>query len=270
MSLLSGVRFTVAYNDLREWIAALDRAGELRRIKVEADPILEITEIADRVSKAGRSGQSALKSYSEPGGPALLFESIKGQPGAKVLINQFGSAKRMKLALGVDSLDEVAGRIHQFMDVKSPQGLLDKIKMLPMLAEMGKFFPKTVNGGACKEVIKKENASLLDFPVLQCWPKDGGRFITLPCVITRDPKSGKRNVGCYRMQVYDAKTAGMHWQRQKVGAEHYREAMRRAAAVSSSDRVKAGDSPARSAAVDVMARSGGGAIAATGNRPSGK
>jgi len=102
----------VAYNDLREWIAALERAGELRRIKVEADPILEITEIADRVSKAGRPGQSTLKSYNEPGGPALLFENIKVQAGAKVLINQFGSAKRMKLALGVESLDEVASRIH--------------------------------------------------------------------------------------------------------------------------------------------------------------
>ena len=96
--------------------------------------------------------------------------------------------------------------------------------MLPMLAEMGKFFPKTVSTGPCKEVIKRDNFSLLDFPILQCWPKDAGRFITLPCVITRDPKTGKRNVGMYRMQVYDERTTGMHWQRQKVGAEHYREA----------------------------------------------
>ena len=252
----------MAYNDLREWIAALERAGELRRIKVEVDPILEITEIADRVSKAGRADQPALKSYSEPGGPALLFENVKGQAGSKVLINQFGSAKRMQLALGVDSLDEIAGRIHQFMDVKSPQGLLDKIKMLPMLAEMGKFFPKTVTGGACKEVIKKDNASLLDFPVLQCWPKDAGRFITLPCVITRDPKTGKRNMGMYRMQIYDAKTAGMHWQRQKVGAEHYREAMRAAAA--------GGEAAGSAAAVDIMARSSGGSVLAEGPRPAGK
>src|SRR4051812_41626832 len=254
--------FTVAYNDLREWISALDRAGELRRIRVEVDPILEITEIADRVSKAGRAGQAALKSYSEPGGPALLFENIKGQPGSKVLINQFGSAKRMKLALGVDSLDEVAARIHQFMDVKSPQGLLDKIKMLPMLAEMGKFFPKTVANGSCKEVIKRDNASLLDFPVLQCWPKDAGRFITLPCVITRDPKTVKRNMGMYRMQIFDAKTAGMHWQRQKVGAEHYREAMRAAAA--------GGDAAGSSAAVDIMARSSGGSVLAEGPKPAGR
>jgi 4-hydroxy-3-polyprenylbenzoate decarboxylase len=252
----------VAYNDLRDWIAALERAGELRRIKVEVDPNLEITEIADRVSKAGRASQATLKTYSEPGGPALLFENIKGQPGSKVLINQFGSAKRMKLALGVDSLDEVAGRIHQFMDVKSPQGLLDKIKMLPMLAEMGKFFPKTVANGPCKEIVKKENASLLDFPVLQCWPKDAGRFITLPCVITRDPRTGKRNMGMYRMQIYDAKTAAMHWQRQKVGAEHYREAMRAVAA--------GGEAGGSSAAVDIMARSSGGSVLADGPRPAGK
>jgi 4-hydroxy-3-polyprenylbenzoate decarboxylase len=135
----------------------------------------------------------------------------------------------MNLALEVDSLDEVADRIRAFMDVKSPQGFLDKVKMLPMLAEMGKFFPKTVSTGPCKEVIKRDNFSLLDFPILQCWPKDAGRFITLPCVITRDPKTGKRNVGMYRMQVYDERTTGMHWQRQKVGAEHYREALRAAA-----------------------------------------
>ena len=134
----------------------------------------------------------------------------------------------MRLALGVESLDEIAARIHQFLDVKSPEGLLEKIKMLPMLAEMGKFFPKTVGSGPCKEVIRRDNFDLLHMPVLQCWPKDAGRFITLPCVITRDPRSGKRNVGMYRMQVYDARTAGMHWQRQKVGAEHYRDAMRAA------------------------------------------
>src|SRR3569832_870597 len=114
------------------------------------------------------------------------------------------------------------------MDVKSPQGFLDKVKMLPMLAEMGKFYPKTNSTGPCKEVVRNDNFSLDHFPVLQCWPKDGGRFITLPCVVTRDPKTGKRNVGMYRMQVYDEQTTGMHWQRQKVAAEHYRERMRAA------------------------------------------
>ncbi len=186
---------------------------------------------------------------------------MKGYPGSRVLINQFGPSAACGWRLEVDGLDEIAERIRGFMDVKSPQGFLDKVKMLPMLAEMGKFFPKTVSSGPCKEVIKRDNFSLLDFPILQCWPKDGGRFITLPCVITRDPKTGKRNVGMYRMQVYDERTTGMHWQRQKVAAEHYRDHMRMA-----SSNTEGG----RSAAVDIMARSSGGAALASGDRPSGK
>jgi 4-hydroxy-3-polyprenylbenzoate decarboxylase len=260
----------LAYDDLRDWIRALDRAGELKRIRTEADPILEITEIADRVSKSPvpveRRTPSSVQRGATPqlGGSALLFENLKGYPGAQLLINQFGSARRMQLALEVDALDEVADRIRGFMDVKSPQGFLDKVKMLPMLAEMGKFFPKTVATGSCKEVIKRDNFSLLDFPILQCWPKDGGRFITLPCVITRDPKTGKRNVGMYRMQIYDERTTGMHWQRQKVAAEHYRDHMRQSAQHD-------GDTGALSrAAVDIMARSSGGAMLAQGDRPSGK
>src|SRR6478672_8826631 len=216
-----------AFDDLRQWIAALDHAGELKKIKTEVDPILEITEIADRVSKG------AAKKYGKPGGPALLFENVKGANGIPVLINQFGSERRMQMALGVDSLDEIAERIRQLLNMKSPEGFLEKLKMLPMLADMGKFFPKTVASGPCKEVIKKKDFSLLDFPVLQCWPQDGGRFITLPCVITRDPKTGKRNVGMYRIQVYDSTSAGMHWQRQKVAAEHYRDMLRQGAAANS-------------------------------------
>ena len=245
----------MAYDDLRDWITALERAGELKRIRTEVDPILEITEITDRVSKSRLGKNGAM------GGPALLFENVKGYPGSRILINQFGSARRMNLALGVDTLDEIAERIRGFMDVKSPQGFLDKVKMLPMLAEMGKFFPKMVSSGPCKEVIKRDSFSLLDFPVLQCWPKDAGRFITLPCVVTRDPKSGKRNVGMYRMQVYDPKTAGMHWQRQKVGAEHYREMMRAAAK---------GTAANSSAEVDVMARTSGGSQLPETGLPSGR
>jgi 4-hydroxy-3-polyprenylbenzoate decarboxylase len=207
------------FDDLRQWIAALDRAGELKRIKTEVDPILEITEITDRVSKS-KTGT--------PGGPALLFETVKGYRGSPVLINQFGSDARMKLALGVKSFDEFGERIRMFMDVKSPQGFLDKLKMLPLLTEAAKFFPKTVPTGPCKEVIKRDNFSLLDFPILQCWPQDAGRFITLPCVTTRDPNSGKRNLGMYRLQVFDARTLGAHWQRQKIAAEHYRQALRNA------------------------------------------
>ncbi|MBW4026909.1 MAG: UbiD family decarboxylase [Acidobacteria bacterium] len=228
----------MAYDGLRDWIKALDKAGELKRVREEVDPILEIAEITDRASKAGKRGGA--KGYA-PGGPALLFEKVKGYPGGSVLMNQFGSERRMKLALGVDSLDEIAGRIRALLEVKSPEGLLEKLKMLPMLADIGKFFPKVIpnRDAPCKEVILRENFSVLDFPVLQCWPMDGGPFITLPCVITRDPKTGKRNVGMYRMQVYDGQTTGMHWQRQKVAAEHMREKLRAAAGESLSARVNA-------------------------------
>jgi len=252
----------LAYDDLRDWIGALDRAGELKKIRTEVDPMLEIAEITDRVCKMRGANHGGRASSS--GGPALLFQNVKGHPGAQVLINQFGSARRMNLALEVDKFDEVADRIRQFMDVKSPQGLLDKVKMLPMLAEMGKFFPKTVSSGPCKEIIRRDNFSLDWFPILQCWPKDAGRFITLPCVVTRDPKTGKRNVGMYRMQVYDQHTTGMHWQRQKVGAEHYRERMRAAV------QQNAGGGVGARAAVDLMARSSGGSVLPDGDRSSGK
>jgi len=282
------------FDDLRQWIAALDRAGQLKRIQTEADPILEIAEITDRVSKMHLWRQPPKPALSgvggavpgearQPGGPALLFQNVKGHPGSQLLINQFGSDARMKLAMGVSSYDEIAARMRMFMDMKSPQGFLDKLKMLPLLAEAGKFFPRTVATGPCKEVIKRDNFSMLDFPILQCWPKDGGRFITLPCVTTRDPKSGKRNLGMYRMQVYDERTTGMHWQRQKVAAEHAREHIRLAAAEASMTRVETaasavqpGRSPAASgtdaarAAVDIMARSSGGAVIPEGDRPSGK
>jgi len=248
--IISSKETPLPFDDLRQWIAALDRAGELKRIKTEADPILEIAEITDRVSKS-KTGK--------PGGPALLFQNIMGYPGSQLLINQFGSEARMKLALGVTSFDEFADRIRVFMDLKSPQGFLDKLKMLPLLTEAGKFFPRTVPTGPCKEVIKRDNFSLLDFPILQCWPQDAGRFITLPCVTTRDPKSGKRNVGMYRLQVYDPKTTGAHWQRQKVAAEHYRQALRNAAATSKEGAL---------AGVDLMARTSGGQVLAA--NPSGK
>ncbi|HEX4581789.1 MAG TPA: UbiD family decarboxylase [Acidobacteriaceae bacterium] len=244
----------MAYHDLRDWIAQLDRAGELRRIREEVDPILEIAEITDRASKAGRKG--GLQGYA-PGGPALLFERVKGYPGATVLMNQFGSQRRMEMALETSSLDEIAGRIQALMEMKSPEGMLGKLKMLPTLAEVGKFFPKVIPSrqALCKQVIHRDNFSVLDFPVLQCWPMDGGRFITLPLVITRDPLHGKRNMGMYRMQVYDGQTTGMHWQRQKVAAEHFRERLRMAAASSATGRAVA-------ARMDIMASTAGGSTRA--------
>lgn len=199
----------MAYRDLREFIQKLDREGELKRIRTEVDPVLEITEITDRVTRAG--------------GPALFFERPRGS-SHPLLINMLGSDRRINLALEVGSFDEVAARIRGFLDMQSPQGLFDKIKMLPKLAELGSFFPKSVKSGACKEVIRRERINLLEFPILKCWPQDGGRFITWPLVFTKNPETGKRNVGVYRMQVYDERTTGMHWQTQKHGAEHFRRA----------------------------------------------
>jgi 4-hydroxy-3-polyprenylbenzoate decarboxylase len=119
-------------------------------------------------------------------------------------------------------VDEIAARITEYLEMRMPQGLIGKLKMLPKLAEMGSFFPKIVDGGPCKDVIRKDNFSLQEFPVLHCWPQDGGPFITLPMVFSRNPDTGKRNCGMYRMQVYDDRTTGMHWQTHKQGAEHYR------------------------------------------------
>jgi len=197
----------MAYSDLREFIAALEREGELKRIPFEVDPVLEIAEFADRAVKSG--------------GPALLFEKPKGS-SIPVFINGFASTRKMEIALEVDSVEEVARRISEYLEMRMPQGLVGKLKMLPKLAEMGSFFPKTVSTGPCKEVIRRDSFSLFDYPILQCWPKDGGRFITLPMVFTRNPETGKRNCGMYRMQLFDERTTGMHWQTHKQGAEHYR------------------------------------------------
>ena len=273
----------MAYKDLQEFITRLHRQGELKRIDAEVDVDLEITEITDRVSKTGsRSGigshadanGSATKDNYAPGGPALLFENVKGHPGHKVLINQFGSERRMALALGVASIDEIADRISGLMDVKAPEGLFDKLKMLPQLGALTSAFPKTVSAkdAPCKEVIRREKFNLDYFPILKCWPHDGGRFITLPCVHTRDPGrgggTGKRNIGMYRMQVYDGQTTGMHWQRQKVAAEHYREALRNAAAAGAEADPTISAAGAR---VAMMAETAGGAVSipegATGGMP---
>jgi len=246
----------LAYNDLRDWIKTLEKHGELKRIREEVSAELEITEITDRVSKIGAASKGvATKGTYAPGGPALLFENVKGHPGQKVFINQFGSERRMALALGVERLDEIAERITGLMNVKAPEGLFDKLKMLPQLGVLTSAFPKTVSAkdAPCKEVIVRENFDLGQFPILKCWPHDGGPFITLPCVHTRDPRTGKRNIGMYRMQVFDGQTTGMHWQRQKVAAEHYREALRQRAAENSTE-------GALSARVAAMAESAGGTV----------
>ncbi len=198
------------YSSLSDFIAILEKKGELVRVKEEVDPILEITTIADKMSK------------SPQGGKALLFEKAKGSP-FPVLINAFGSYRRMSLSLGVEDLEEHARAIKDLMEMKPPKGFADKVKLLPKLVEIGNYPPKEVSGGACQEVVEK-NPDLNTLPVLKCWPQDGGRFITLPLVFTQDPESGIRNIGMYRMQVYDGKTTGMHWQVHHHGAAHYRTA----------------------------------------------
>lgn len=207
----------MGYADLREFIKRLEKEGELRRIKTEVDPVLEIVEVVQRAqAQPGRQGA--------PGGMALLFEKPKGSR-YPLLINGFGSERRMELAFEVDKLDDVAARIRGFMDMQTPQGLFDKMKMLPKLMELGSFFPKSVKDGPCKEIVRKgSDVNLFDFPILKCWPQDAGRFITFPLVFTKSPVSGKRNVGMYRLQIYDQRTTGMHWQTQKHGAEHFRRA----------------------------------------------
>jgi len=198
----------MAYTDLRDFIRALEKRKQLRRITEPIDPVLEITEFADRAVKSG--------------GPALLFENPVGSK-IPALLNAFASDERMRIALEVDSLDDIAARIVELIEFRMPEGMLGKLKMLPRLAEVGAFFPKIVSKGPCQEIVKRENFSLADYPILKCWPDDGGRFITLPLVFSRNPIRGKRNCGMYRMHVYDERTTGMHWQTHKQGADHYRQ-----------------------------------------------
>lgn len=201
----------MAYSSLNYFVTQLERAGELVRINEFVDPVLEITEVTDRISK------------QKDGGKALLFENT----GTKfpVLINAFGSLSRMAMSLGVENLDDISKEIEQlFKELLAPKAnFWDKIKMLPKLSQISSWMPKVISGkGDCQDTII-ENPNINDFPVLKCWSQDGGRFITLPMVITKDPNNGIRNVGMYRMQIFENKMTGMHWHKHKVGARHYEE-----------------------------------------------
>ena len=198
------------FKDLREYIAFLEEKGELRRISAPVNHELEITEIADRVIKSG--------------GPALLFEAPQGFD-IPVLINMYGSQQRMAWALGVEHLDEIVGRVEGLLGLMHgpPEGLVNKLRTLGQLVHLGSFQPKTVRNAPCQEVVLQgDNVDLYRFPIIKCWPLDGGPYITLPLVITRDPVTGVQNYGTYRLQVYDRQTTGMHWQTHKVGSHHYR------------------------------------------------
>ena len=198
------------YKDLRDFISFLESRGELKRITAPVSCELEIAEVCDRVVKRG--------------GPALLFENVEGYD-IPVLINMFGTERRMAWALGVESLDDLVEQVHRLLGLMQgpPQGVMEKVRTLGQLVRMASFQPKTVRSAPCQEVvITGEDVDLNKYPILKCWPMDGGRYITLPLVISKDPQTGTLNLGMYRVQVYDARTAGMHWQTHKVGAHHYR------------------------------------------------
>jgi 4-hydroxy-3-polyprenylbenzoate decarboxylase len=199
----------MAYKNLQEFIARLRKEGQLREIHAEVDPVLEITEIYDRVVKQG--------------GPALLFDHVKGSQ-IPLAVNLYGSGPRMAMALSVNDVAEVSARIDELTNPDLPQNLLEKLKSLPKLAILNAMLPKLAKQAPCQEVVIQagQGAMLDKLPVIQCWPQDGGKFITFPLVFTKDPETKKRNCGLYRMNVYDNQTTGMHWQIHKDGAEHFR------------------------------------------------
>jgi len=196
--------------DLRDFVARLRAKGLLSTIETPVDPVLEIAEVADRVVKAG--------------GPALLFQHPTGYD-TPVLINQFGSDEQMCLALRVSSYDELLERVQALIATEPPTSTWQKLRALTRLKDLAALQPKTVKSGACQDVVLMgDQVDLSALPVLQCWPLDGGRYITLPLVFSRHPLTGRRNVGMYRLQVYDERTTGMHWHIHKDAAEHYRAA----------------------------------------------
>lgn len=201
----------MAWKNQQQFIEALEKAGELLRIKSYVDPKLEIAEITDRISKSGN------------GGKALLFENTGYD--FPVLMNAYGSEKRMCMALGVDHLDDVAKEIEGlFHLLSSPkENIIDKLKLLPKLGQFASWMPKVKKGrGECQEVVM-ENPDITKLPVITCWPKDGGPFVTLPIIHTKDPNNNSRNVGMYRMQVFGPTLTGMHWHKHKVSAKHFNE-----------------------------------------------
>jgi 4-hydroxy-3-polyprenylbenzoate decarboxylase len=200
------------YSDLNDFLADLERRRLLARVADPVSPNLEIAAVVDRACK------------SPGGGPALLFEKPAGFD-VPVAANVYGSMERMCLALGVKTLDDLAREIEHLMTPQMPEGIMDALKMLPMVVRLRDLMPKTVRDAPCQEVVRRDG-TLDELPILTCWPDDGGPYITFPLVFTKDPESGERNIGTYRMQVFDNRTTGMHWQRHKGGAQHHRVAER--------------------------------------------
>jgi 4-hydroxy-3-polyprenylbenzoate decarboxylase len=200
------------HSDLDDFLADLGKRKLLTRVSESVNPDLEIAAVTDRACK------------SPKGGPALLFEKPAGF-AMPVATNVFGSLERMCLALGVEKLDDLAHEIDGLMTPPAPKGILDALKLAPLVSRLSDLMPKTVKDAPCHEVVQ-QNGTLDELPILTCWPEDGGPYITFPMVFTKDPESGERNIGTYRMQVFDNRTTGMHWQRHKGGAQHHRVAER--------------------------------------------
>ncbi len=202
----------MAWEDLQDFVSGLEKAGELRRIDEPVSARLEISEICDRVVKSG--------------GPALLFTHVTRPGGGRfempLLINAFGSERRMAMALETERLDDLAGEIAAFLEPEIPATLLGKIQMMPKLGRLAALQPKVVTRARCQDLVETKSPSMAEIPVITCWPGDAGPYITLPLVVTRHPERGTRNIGAYRLQMFDDRTLGMHWQRHKGGAEHFR------------------------------------------------
>ena len=213
------------YPDLQSFVAELERKGQLCRVRAEVDPVLEVTEIADRVSKSPAAGHAPPPAtdpvHGGRGGCGLLFERVKGS-GIPLAINLYGSYERMRTALGCESFDALADRIQALLKPEVPASLMDKIRKLPDLARLAGYAPKVVRTGLCQQVVQTDDANLLHLPIIQCWPEDGGRYITFGGIYTKDPDSGERNVGMYRVQVFEPKRTAMHWHMHHDGARHHR------------------------------------------------
>jgi 4-hydroxy-3-polyprenylbenzoate decarboxylase len=222
----------MAWRDLREFVEHLERRGRLRRVSAPVSPRLEIAEITDRVSKGPAADNVA-----------LLFERVEGA-GMPLLVNAFGSAERMAWALGVERLDELGARVARLLDVRMPGTFAGRIAKLGTLIDVVKAAPRSASAAPCQEVVETAAPTLDELPILTCWPGDAAPFITLPCVFTRDPRTGARNVGMYRLQKYDARTLGMHWQTHKGGAEHHRRAGESAGAARMPVAITLGGDPA--------------------------
>ncbi len=218
-------------DDLQSFVAALERHGQLKRVKAPVDSELEIAEIADRMCKSPAPKGDPPPPKTDPvhggrGGYALLFEDVRGHR-MPVLINAFGSYERVRMALGCAHLEDLAERIARLLRPEIPVSLMDKIKRVPELVKLAGLAPQIVSGGQCQDFVKTDDADLFDLPAIKCWPQDGGRYITLGGVYTKDPETGDRNVGMYRIQIVEPQLAAMHWHPHHDGARHFRMYQRR-------------------------------------------